>query len=118
MTYIIFSFLGALRVLGQKRVFKQNLKELIYCRVNLQILKSIKPMKPILYTIAFFMMMSLNAQKLSVMTYNIKLDHPKEGENSWENRRPFMIGQIQFYDPDILGVQEAMPNQMRDMDRL
>ncbi len=60
----------------------------------------------------------MNAQELSVMTYNIKLDHPKEGENSWDNRRPFLIGQIQFYHPDVLGVQEAMPNQMRDMDTL
>ena len=55
---------------------------------------------------------------ISVMTYNIKLDYPKEGENSWTNRKPFFIDQIKFYEPDILGVQEAMPNQMNDMDSL
>jgi endonuclease/exonuclease/phosphatase family metal-dependent hydrolase len=61
---------------------------------------------------------SLNAQELSVMTYNIKLDYPKEGENSWTNRKPFFINQLKFYEPGILGVQEAMPNQMKDMDSL
>lgn len=58
------------------------------------------------------------AQELTLMTYNIKLDYPKEGENSWDNRRDWMMNQIQFYAPDILGVQEAMPNQMKDMDSL
>ena len=58
------------------------------------------------------------AQDVSVMSYNIKLDYPKEGENSWTNRKPFFINQLKFYEPDVLGVQEAMPNQMKDMDSL
>lgn len=58
------------------------------------------------------------AQDFSVMSYNIKLDYPKEGENSWTNRKPFLINQVKFYEPDVLGVQEAMPNQMKDMDSL
>ena len=58
------------------------------------------------------------AQDYTAMTYNIKLDFPKEGENSWQNRKPFFINQIKFYEPDVLGVQEAMPNQMKDMDSL
>ena len=75
-------------------------------------------MKYLFYVITIFMMMDLNAQDLSVMTYNIKLDYPKEGENSWTNRKPFLINQIKFYEPDVLGVQEAMPNQMKEMDSL
>lgn len=59
-----------------------------------------------------------HAQEVSVMTYNIKLDYPKEGENSWTNRKPFFINQLKFYEPDVLGVQEAMPNQMKDLDSL
>ncbi|HIC30347.1 MAG TPA: endonuclease/exonuclease/phosphatase family protein [Flavobacteriaceae bacterium] len=58
------------------------------------------------------------AQDYTAMTYNIKLDYPKEGKNSWQNRKPFFINQIKFYEPDVLGVQEAMPNQMKDMDSL
>jgi endonuclease/exonuclease/phosphatase family metal-dependent hydrolase len=58
----------------------------------------------------------LNAQQIAIMTYNIKLDYPKEGENSWANRKPFFINQLKFNAPDILGVQEALPNQMKDID--
>lgn len=64
------------------------------------------------------MTLSLFAQDFKVMTYNIKLDYPKEGENSWINRKPFFINQLKFYEPDVLGVQEAMPNQMKDLDSL
>ncbi|MEJ2112574.1 MAG: endonuclease/exonuclease/phosphatase family protein [Flavobacteriaceae bacterium] len=63
-------------------------------------------------------MFLLQAQELKVMTYNIKLDYPKEGDNSWTNRKPFFINQLKFYEPDVFGVQEAMPNQMKDMDSL
>lgn len=58
------------------------------------------------------------AQDFSIMSYNIKLDYPKEGENSWTTRKPFFINQLKFYEPDVLGVQEAMPNQMKDIDSL
>ncbi|WP_040279549.1 endonuclease/exonuclease/phosphatase family protein [Psychroserpens damuponensis] len=59
-----------------------------------------------------------SAQNFSVMSYNIKLDYPKVGDNSWTNRKAFITNQIKFYEPDVLGVQEAMPNQMKDMDSL
>lgn len=58
------------------------------------------------------------AQGFSIMSYNIKLDYPKEGENSWTNRKPFFINQLKFYEPDVLGVQEIMSNHMKDMDSL
>jgi endonuclease/exonuclease/phosphatase family metal-dependent hydrolase len=64
------------------------------------------------------MVLCLHAQEVSLMTYNIKLDYPKEVAHSWINRKPLMIGQLQFYEPDIFGVQEAMPNQMKDLDSL
>ncbi len=63
-------------------------------------------------------MCSVNGQKLGLMTYNIKLDYPKDGENSWDQRKDWMIGQINFYAPDIFGVQEAMPNQMKYLDSI
>ncbi|WP_367892732.1 endonuclease/exonuclease/phosphatase family protein [Flavivirga aquimarina] len=50
------------------------------------------------------------------MTYNIKLDYPKEGDNSWVNRKSDLVDQINFYEPDIFGVQEALPNQMKYLD--
>ncbi|MDR6846257.1 endonuclease/exonuclease/phosphatase family protein [Flavobacterium granuli] len=56
-----------------------------------------------------------NAQTLKVMTYNIRLDIESDGENDWAHRKDFFNGQIQFYAPDIFGVQEAKPNQVLDI---
>ena len=76
-------------------------------------------MKLKLIVVLFFFFTGFYAQNNMVfLTYNIKLDYPKDGENSWTNRKPFMIRQLQFYEPDIFGVQEAMPNQMKDLDSL
>tara|TARA_R110002094_G_scaffold17000_2_gene28553 strand:+ start:2014 stop:2919 length:906 start_codon:yes stop_codon:yes gene_type:complete len=55
------------------------------------------------------------SQSLSVMTYNIRLDVASDGENAWANRKDFLSAQVQFYSPDIMGVQEARPNQMEDL---
>jgi len=52
---------------------------------------------------------------LSIMTYNIRLDVASDGENAWPNRADFLISQVQFMNPDIMGVQEARPNQMIDL---
>lgn len=57
----------------------------------------------------------VQSQLLKVMTYNIRLDVASDGENAWPNRKSFLTSQIQFYSPDILGVQEARPNQMDDL---
>lgn len=75
-------------------------------------------MKHLLSILCLLTVLSSSAQEISVMTYNIKLDYPKEGENSWANRKPFFINQLKFHEPDVFGVQEAMPNQMKDMDSL
>ena len=55
------------------------------------------------------------AQSLKVMTYNIRLDIAVDGENDWTHRKDFFTSQIQFYEPDIFGVQEAKPNQVSDI---
>lgn len=75
-------------------------------------------MKKIILFFYIIFSIGLSAQELSIMTYNVKLDYPKEGDNSWTNRKPFFINQLKFYEPDILGVQEAMPHQVVDLERL
>ncbi|WP_179005620.1 endonuclease/exonuclease/phosphatase family protein [Winogradskyella forsetii] len=53
--------------------------------------------------------------KLKVMTYNIRLDTASDGENAWPNRSEFLTDQILFLSPDVFGVQEALPNQIEDL---
>ena len=55
----------------------------------------------------------LKAQTVKVMTYNIRLDLASDGDNRWDNRKEMLTGQVMFYEPDFLGVQEALPNQMQ-----
>lgn len=52
---------------------------------------------------------------LKVMTYNLRLDIASDKENAWSNRKNFLSSQILFLEPDILGVQEARPNQVEDL---
>jgi endonuclease/exonuclease/phosphatase family metal-dependent hydrolase len=52
------------------------------------------------------------------MSYNIRLDVASDGQNAWPVRKDFFASQIQFYEPDIMGVQEAMPNQVLDLEQM
>ena len=55
------------------------------------------------------------APSYKVMTYNIRLDVASDGENAWPNRKDFFTSQVQFYAPDVMGIQEALPNQVQDI---
>lgn len=51
-----------------------------------------------------------------VMTYNIRLDVESDGENRWDKRKGLLANQVRFYEPDFMGVQEALPQQMHYLD--
>lgn len=56
------------------------------------------------------------SQDLSVMTYNIRLDHAGDGVNRWDMRKANMVAQLGFYEPDIFGIQEGLPHQVKYLD--
>jgi endonuclease/exonuclease/phosphatase family metal-dependent hydrolase len=70
-----------------------------------------------IYHIFLFLLVTafaLNAQnETSVMTFNIRYDNPEDGANEWKERKEEVVGLIKHYHPDILGIQEAMPDQTR-----
>ncbi|CAH8293763.1 endonuclease/exonuclease/phosphatase family metal-dependent hydrolase [Mariniflexile fucanivorans] len=74
------------------------------------------------YTLLLLMVLlnftSCKSQNFSAMTYNIRLDVESDGENAWTHRKGFLTSQVLFFSPDILGVQEAKPNQMADLKTL
>lgn len=72
-------------------------------------------MKYILALLTAFILTFGQAQSLKLMTYNIRLDIDSDGENNWSNRKEFFTSQMQFYEPDIFGIQEAKPNQAIDI---
>ncbi|CAN5849049.1 endonuclease/exonuclease/phosphatase family protein [soil metagenome] len=56
------------------------------------------------------------AQKeLNVMTFNIRLDLASDSLNSWQYRKDKAASEILFHEADIIGVQEALHNQMVDL---
>ncbi|MFV0540166.1 MAG: hypothetical protein ACK5MZ_02880 [Aestuariibaculum sp.] len=75
-------------------------------------------MKIFIVVLLTLFFLPVQGQELKLISYNVKLDYPKEGINSWINRKPFFIDQLKFYEPDVLGIQEALPNQMEDIDGL
>ena len=70
-------------------------------------------------TVIIFIFMALGifsyAQTLKVITYNIRLNIESDGENAWPLRQDYLTSQIQFYEPDIFGIQEATLNQVVDI---
>ncbi len=56
-----------------------------------------------------------DAQTIKMMTYNIRLDLASDGENAWPVRKEYFTSQIKFYNPDVFGVQEALPHQVTDI---
>ncbi len=55
---------------------------------------------------------SASAQ-IEVMSYNIKYATEKDGENSWSKRKDHLTNQLKFYEPGILGLQEAVIEQLK-----
>lgn len=55
------------------------------------------------------------SQNLKVMSFNIRLNLDSDKENSWTNREQDAIDLLNYYQPDYFGVQEALPEQMKDI---
>lgn len=49
------------------------------------------------------------------MTFNIRYNNPEDSLNSWPYRKNIAASQVTFFDVDILGVQEALYDQMVDL---
>lgn len=53
---------------------------------------------------------------LRVMSFNLRFDHPPDGEHRWPRRADQVAELIRFHHPDLLGVQEALPLQVTDLE--
>lgn len=55
---------------------------------------------------------------LNVGSFNIRCNTTADGENAWPYRKDRVMALIAFYEYDIIGVQEARPEQMADMKQM
>ncbi|NJO92140.1 MAG: hypothetical protein HC831_26595 [Chloroflexia bacterium] len=51
------------------------------------------------------------------MTFNIRYNNKNDGENAWDNRKEELAGLINYYHPDLLGLQEVLPEQLNYLSR-
>jgi len=52
------------------------------------------------------------AEPVRVMTFNIRYGTADDGPDRWELRREMLLGVVKDFDPDLLGVQEALRDQL------
>jgi len=52
---------------------------------------------------------------LTVLTFNIRYGTANDGPNHWTNRREFLMDVIRKEDADIIGLQEALDAQIREI---
>lgn len=55
------------------------------------------------------------SQELNVMTFNIRLNIASDSLNAWPYRKDKVASQILFHEVNILGVQEALHDQVMDL---
>jgi endonuclease/exonuclease/phosphatase family metal-dependent hydrolase len=53
---------------------------------------------------------------LIVMSFNIRLNNPGDGINSWDNRKEIVTNLIEEHSPDLLGMQEVRGEQLSYLD--
>jgi endonuclease/exonuclease/phosphatase family metal-dependent hydrolase len=72
----------------------------------------------LLILILFQVSPELSAQgssRIKVMSWNIRLDTENDGPSQWKYRKDALCNVVTLQSPDVLGVQEALHNQMKDM---
>ncbi|AJW64601.1 Endonuclease/Exonuclease/phosphatase family protein [Elizabethkingia miricola] len=72
-------------------------------------------MKNIFLGLALGFSLSVFGQELKVMSFNIRMSTDSDKDNSWKNRKEEALHLMDYYHPAILGVQEALPEQMKDI---
>lgn len=51
----------------------------------------------------------------TIMTWNIRLDTPNDGDNAWKHRKSGFCAQLSEENADIIGFQEVLHNQLIDL---
>lgn len=51
-----------------------------------------------------------------IMSYNIRYNNPADQSNWWEYRKTEIVAMINYYQPDIIGIQEGLNDQVLYLD--
>ncbi|MGZ8544863.1 MAG: endonuclease/exonuclease/phosphatase family protein [Flavisolibacter sp.] len=67
------------------------------------------------FLVSLILSSGINAQELNVMSFNIRYNNPGDSLNAWPYRIDKVNSQISFHKAHLVGVQEALVGQLRDM---
>jgi endonuclease/exonuclease/phosphatase family metal-dependent hydrolase len=59
--------------------------------------------------------LALAAEPISVMSFNIRYGTAEDGDNHWTVRRAFLFDVVREQKADIIGLQEALDSQIREI---
>ncbi len=72
-------------------------------------------MKKLIVILLLVIPATLIAQQMNIISFNIRYNNPGDGVNAWPNRIEMVNGLLQFHEPDIFGLQEALHEQILDI---
>lgn len=52
---------------------------------------------------------------LTLLSFNIRYDNPRDGGNGWPHRKELVAGTVLFHKGDLVGMQEALHHQVHDL---
>ena len=73
-------------------------------------------MKNLILSLVILLNLTLQAQDLSVISYNIRYNSSNDGPDQWDLRKAELVDQLKKHTPSTFGVQEAMLVQMQYLD--
>lgn len=74
-------------------------------------------MKQFIAAIGLLVSMIVQSQELNVMTFNIRYDNKNDSLNAWPYRKDKAASQVLFHQTHLLGVQEALHDQVMDLSK-
>jgi endonuclease/exonuclease/phosphatase family metal-dependent hydrolase len=69
-------------------------------------------MKKAAFLILLILPLSLFAQQMNIISFNIRYATENDGINAWSKRVDMVNGLLNFHEPDIFGLQEALLSQI------
>ncbi|WP_036147097.1 endonuclease/exonuclease/phosphatase family protein [Maribacter sp. Hel_I_7] len=64
----------------------------------------------------FISFLTTYGQEVKVLSYNIKYDNVNDTVNNWNDRKEAMVELLNYYEPDIIGMQEVLDHQLTYLD--
>ena len=73
--------------------------------------------KPLIFTVLLlfslsFVSIAQEEVRVNVMSFNIRYDNPEDGKQNWHHRKENVVQMINFYDLDVIGMQEVLVGQL------